>query len=279
MGVRWDGCVPQRNRRRHSISSDDSDLVWTPWSDDERKAVILYIDVDHDGAYDGTCSGTLVDRRWVLTAGHCLVENPDLPSTPLASGRVAACSFANSHANAQCSPGMLIQLGPDYLSAPGPTTDFGLLKLEYELNPYMDLGFRAISSASTATIEAAEVFVDGTPGRKASGTSHCSTNTHSSPQVTSVTSSLDTYAVTWSQYGRQDSTSNTQVTSALITNGMDLGKGWSGGGYWYVSGGGGDYVVGVHAAFTTFIDWGTTTDGEFSGPKHDVFRAWVNATI
>lgn len=264
---------------RHSYGTDDTFATSSPWTDDERKSVILYVDQDGDGDYDSSCAGTLVDRRWVLTAGHCLVDDPDAPSSAVLPRRVAACSFGNTTGNAECSTGSLIQLGPDYLASPSELTDFGLLKLTSELNAGIDLGYRAISSATEATIEASTVYIDGSPGLKATTGSHCASNVNSSPQVTSVTSGSDTYTISSTFYSREDTSTTVDFTTALITDSMDLGEGFSGAGYWYVSGGGGDYVVAVHSGFLTIIDWGDNSDGYFNGPKHDVFRSWVNSTI
>ena len=94
-----------------------------------------------------------------------------------------------------------------------------------------------------------------------------------------MVSGADTYSITWTYYSREDSSTTVDFTTALITDSMALGDGFSGGGYWYVSDGGGDYLVAVHSGFLTNIDWGNNSDGYFNGPKHDVFRSWVNSTI
>ena len=93
-------------------------------------------------------------------------NSADSPNSALLPRRVAACSFGNTTGSAECTTGSIIQLGPDYLASPSNLTDYGLLKLTSELNASTDLGYRAISSASEATIEASTVFLDGSPGLK-----------------------------------------------------------------------------------------------------------------
>lgn len=224
--------------------ADDRSVVSNPMTDRQKKVLLLSTPV-------GTCSGTMVDTEWLLTAAHCVTDSN---GNAYNANTFDACTLGNYQAGAQCFAADDVHVGPGY-NGSGMDDDYAVVHLTGQPG----VGWMAISQASDGTIKADPGRNVGYPGRKPNCTSNSTAAINAGfPALTGYFSSGDV----------------TSLSSTRIKTNVDLSGGHSGGPFYYCpsgcSAGAAHYLTGVVSGFHS-----DPLDKYTGGAKGPAIRTWV----
>lgn len=224
--------------------TDDRTVTATPMNVRQRKVLLLL-------GPRGTCSGTMVDNKWLLTAAHCVTN---ASGTPYSATAFDACTYGNYQTGAACYSSTSVVIAPGYSGDGDFNDDYAVVKLDAEPG----VGWMAISQASNSVVEAAQGYNVGYPGY-APG---CNLNRPA--------------RINRSFTARRAYKSNGDVinlTTNKIKTRIEVSAGHSGGPFFYYPGGccGAHYITGVVSGHMN-LPIGKDYNG---GPKGSAIRTWV----
>lgn len=224
--------------------TDDRIVFGATLNDRQKKVLLLASAV-------GSCSGTMVDDEWLLTAAHCVTDSN---GNAVSLSSIDACTYGNDLAPAQCFTATSLVVAGGW-NGSGVDDDYAVVRLSSSPG----VGWMAISQASDSIIENARGYNVGYPG----WTKACASQ--------NVTAAQDSGLF----FGRQGFTSDGDVTGLSgdrIRTRLDVGTGHSGGPYYYYPSGccGAHFLTGVATSYVVTV--GNNYNG---GPKGPAIRDWV----
>lgn len=238
-----------------------------PMNDRQRK-IVFFVAPE-------TCTGTMVDDQWVLTASHCITNSS---GSEHSYSTFTVCTMENLDENttggyeAACFGATDVRKNPNW-SGDSDTTadDYGVVKLD----GYPGVGWFALSTADDGYFDGFTDYLRGYPGH----TRSCGSNAVTLDSLTTV----DTYS------GRQMYSADGEVQSTptgYVKWDTSVALGVSGGPHFYCPNGtgcdDGHYLTGVQSVVDLSCTWdGDSYDsppcawGYVAGPKARDIRDWV----
>ena len=245
--LKWyiDDCDGDGDNDTYIWDSDSRSKVDEPMTIRQKKVVLI------DGP-GWTCSGTMVDDEWLLTAAHCVTTSS---GTQYSASNFDVCTRGNYQTGAKCYSVDEITVAASY-SGSGPTHDYAVMRLSAKPN----VGWMAISQASNSVIKKHVAVNIGYTSYKPG----CWVGTPSAINSSFV-----------ARYGYWSYGDVFDLTSTKIKTRVDLAAGHSGGPFYYYPNGWGNshYITGVVSGNFKY-GLGKRANG---GPKGPKIRSWVIA--